>query len=189
MTVRLRHSILLVAFGAAVFLSLVGAGQAKVTAPPQSTPQGAVAERWAADMAGGDLSDACEIQAQRIPAQACAWLPSHSKPAACPAAFPGAKSPYRKSEVRSPAEQVGEFTAESPTRGFIRIKAEVIAEKLWGSLGLELVEGSWRTTYLRFGGETFAPAGTALQSEAWHKLWVSDWCPTNHPQWEKPKKK
>ena len=150
------------------------------------TPQRFVSEQWVRDIGKRNQRDACELQTvQEVTGRQCAALPT-SEPVHCPAIREGAKPPYRKSEIRTVSEQVGEFTEESATRGFTRINAQVKARKIWAALGLEqAVSGEWLVTYLRYAGETFAPAGTSFQSEAWHKLWVSNWCPTNHPQWEK----
>jgi hypothetical protein len=157
---------------------------------PIGTPQRVVSEQWVAAIGKGDQQGACELQtAQVVGAQLCAALPSSPKPAACPKAGPNAKPPYRKSEIRTAAEQVGKYTAENFSRGFVRINAQVKAKRLWGALGLEQdASGAWRVTYLRYAGETFAPAGTTYQSEAWHKLFISNWCPTEHPHWEEKKR-
>lgn len=156
-----------------------------IAASPQ-TPQRAVGEQWVRDIGSRDQRGACELQTvKEVGGQPCGVLPS-SESVNCPAVFEGAKPPYRKSEIRTVAEQVGAFTEETAGRGFFKIYAQVKAKKLWGTLGVEQVpSGAWFVTYLRFAGETFAPAGISFQSEAWHKLWVSNWCPTNHPKWER----
>jgi hypothetical protein len=166
-------------------LVVSGIGVAAAPPRPAQTPQRVVSEQWVSDIGRRDQRGACELQTvQEVNGQPCTALWSRGW-MSCPASGEGGKPPYRKSEIRTAAEQVGEFTEETSTRGFIRIRAQVKAKRLWGVLGLEQAEGVWRTTYLRYGNETFAPAGTSYQSEAWHKLWVSNWCPTNHPRWEK----
>jgi hypothetical protein len=178
---RMRVAALL---GVATSLLVIVAGS--LAAVTTDIPQHVVAEEWAAAIRVGDQRDACELQAVGdVTGQSCATLPVEAPPRKCPKPGPDAKPNYRKSELRTAAEQVGEFTAESPTRGFIKIYAQIKAKKLWGSLGLELdASGSWRVNYFRYADETFAPAGTAYQSEAWRKLWVGSMCRTSHPQWE-----
>jgi hypothetical protein len=162
----------------------------QISLPP--SPQRQVAQEWISYMNDRNLRGACEMQTEgqakglSAVGEPCGALPTSGKRPACPKASPGAKPPYRKSEIRAAAEQIGEYTEESATRGFVRIDAQVKASKAWGTLGLEQIAGSWRITYLRYGGETFAPAGNVFQtSPAFNKLWISNWCLTNHPRWEK----
>jgi hypothetical protein len=164
-------------------------GSAVVTAAEPISAQRTVGGEWARYIGEGNQRAACEMQTLKdIKGMPCGELPTlHTLK--CPAVRIGAKPPYRKSEIRTVSEQVGEFTEESPTRGFVVINAQVKASKMRGALGLEQVEGVWRVVYLRHGSETFVPAGEIYGSEAWHKLWVSDWCPVAHPQWEKKEKK
>jgi hypothetical protein len=182
---HLRRLSLAALVGAASLLVVSASGVEAVT--PAETPQRIVSQQWVGAIGRGDQRSACELQTiQEVTGRSCAALPSEASPPKCPKAGPGAKPNYRKSEVRTAAEQVGEFTVDSPTRGFVKVYAQVKAKKLWGALGLEQdASGSWRVTYLRYAGETFVPAGTSYQSEAWHKLWLGSQCPTNHPQWEK----
>jgi hypothetical protein len=106
-------------------------------------------------------------------------------PSNCPLARRGAKPPYRKSEIRTTSERIGEYTEEGPSRGFVRLNAEAKASRQWGALGLEQVDGAWRITYLRYGDETLMPAGNVFQSwPPYYKLWVGSWCLTNHPRYE-----
>jgi hypothetical protein len=153
---------------------------------PAQTPQRVVSEQWVGDIGNRNQRGACELQTvQEVNGRPCGALPT-TESVNCPAIHEGWKPRFRKSEIRTVAEQVGAFTEESATRGFIRINAQVKAKKFWGVLGLEQTpSGIWGTTYLRFAGETYAPAGASYQSEAWHKLWISNRCPTNHPRWEK----
>jgi hypothetical protein len=184
---RLKRLSLLASFLAAFSALLFSVGSSATGSPaPAQTPQRTVSEQWVAFIGEGDLRGACEIQAAQVSAgQACETLPLHSPPSNCPLIRAGATPRYRKSEIRTTGEQVGNFTEETPTRGFIRVNAQVKAKKLWGVLGLEQIARVWRTTYLRYGGETFVPAWATYQSEAWHKLWISNWCPTKHPRYQK----
>jgi hypothetical protein len=157
---------------------------ATTSTTPLATPQRVAAEEWVGHMNTRNLRATCELEAiGQGPGQPCAGLPTQ-EPSNCPVAGPGAKPPYRRSEIRTAAEQVGDFTEESLTRGYFRLNAQVKARGLWGALGLEVMDGAWRITYLRYATETFAPAFSSYQSEGWHKLWVSNWCPTNRPQWK-----
>ncbi|GEM_PF-4926352 len=171
-----------------VCCALMGAAaNAATTSTTSVSPQRSVAENWVRYMNKGDERAACELQTAKDAAgYSCDKLPT-VRFQHCPKAQAGAKPPYRQSEVRSVAEQVGEYTEESATRGFVVINAQVKSSKQRGALGLEQVAGAWQVTYLRQGSETFAPAGNAYQGKAWRKLWVSNWCPTNRPQWEKNK--
>jgi hypothetical protein len=182
-----RLSGIMLCFAAVLFLTLGSGGLAAGASPPATTPQRAVAEQWVAYTGAGDQRGACELEAVQNPSIPCSILQS-SVSVECPLIRAGAKPPYRKSEVRTAAEQVGRFTAESLTRGFVKVYAEVKAKKLWGTLGLEqTAPGSWGVTYLRFGGETIVPAWTTYRSLAWPRLWVSNWCPTDHPRYEHKK--
>jgi hypothetical protein len=169
--------------------AVLGASAIGATIGPAPSPQRSAAEQWVADFNAGNQRAACELQTvKEATGQPCEKL-STVDIAHCPKEGSNPKPPYRKGEIRAPGEQVGEFIEESPTRGFVVINAQVKASKQRGALGLEQVEGSWRVTYLRKGAETFALAGNSWQSEGWHKLWVSNWCPTSHPQWETKKKR
>jgi hypothetical protein len=178
-----KISILLAACVVGMSLSSAGAAGA---ASPARTPQRVVSEQWVRDIGNRNQRAACELQTvPEVTGRPCDVLPINES-VNCPAIFEGAKPPYRNSELRTVTEQVGKFIGEGSTRGFIRINAQAKAKKAWGALGLEqAASGAWLVTYLRYAGETFAPAGTSFQSEAWHQLWVSNWCPTNHPRWEK----
>jgi hypothetical protein len=127
-----------VLLSAVAFALLVGAagGATGALATLARTPQRAVAEQWVMDVGGGDLRGACELQAgQESAGRQCATLISSAKPPACPKAGPGAKPPYRKGEIRTVGERVGEFAQESATRGFVRIDAQVRAKGSWAGLG------------------------------------------------------
>jgi hypothetical protein len=162
--------------------ALVGAGVAEAAGTPAPSPRRSIGETWVGYMNARNLRAACELQtaitAKGLSAvgELCSALPTQVVQH-CPKARLGAKPPYRKSEIRTVAEQVGEYAEESPTRGFVRINAQVKAGKQWGTLGLELVAGAWRVTYLRQGVVTFPIAGDSFQSEAWRKLWIDNWCP------------
>jgi hypothetical protein len=182
---HLKSSVAVLTGVVAVLLMISGSGLA---AAPAATPQRNVSEQWVAAITRGDQRSACELQSiSEVAGRSCASLPSKAAPAKCPKAGPGAKPNYRKSEIRTTAEQVGAFTEENPTQGFVRIYSQVKSRKGWGALGLEQIAGSWKTTYLRFGGQSYAPAGTSYEGEAWEKLWLgrASQCPTLHPQWEK----
>lgn len=165
----------------------------QVTKPSSApSPQRQVAQAWVTDMDHQDLRAACEMQTEgqakglSAVGEPCGSLPTSGKPPACPAYHAGSKPRYRKSEIRTAAEQVGEFTEEIPTRGFVRINAQVKARKAWGTLGLEQVAGVWRITYLRYGEQVVFPAGNVFQTwPSYDKLWITNWCPTDHPKWEK----
>jgi hypothetical protein len=158
--------------------------------PPTSSPQRTTAEAWVGLMNVKNLRAACELQVEgqakgdSAVGEPCGALPTeiHSN---CPLARRGAKPPYRRSEIRAVSERIGEYTEEGPSRGFVRLKAEVKASKQWGALGLEQVGGAWRVTYLRYGSETLMPAGNVYQAwPPYYKLWVGNWCLTNHPRYE-----
>lgn len=181
---------ILVIVSGSICCAILGPATAGAVTPmiPPSSPQRLVAEEWVHDMNTPNQRGACELQTIKVAmGQPCATLPTqhHAK---CPRFQAGAKPPYRKSEIRTVSEQVGEYTEEGPIRGFVRVNAKVKAKQLWGALGLEQVEGIWGVTYLRYGAETFVPPGDSYMSEGWHELWISDWCSTNHPRWEQRKK-
>lgn len=183
---RWKLTIIICVIVAVPLWSAGATGIAASRSRPAPTPQRVVGEQWVRDIGNRNQLAACELQTVReVSGRPCGTLPVNES-VNCPFSSEGAKPPYRKSEIRTVGEQVGGFTEEGATRGFIRINAQVKAKKVWGVLGLErAASGAWLVTYLRYAGETFAPAGTSFQSEAWHKLWVSNWCPTNHPHYEK----
>lgn len=155
------------------------------TAHQALTTQRVAAEQWVGHVNGREQRASCELQTQKEAlGQPCGKLPTVLTQK-CPKAVTGAKRPYRKSEIRTIEEQVGEYTSESPTRGFVTIAAQLKASKQKGVLGLEQVGSAWLVTYLRYGSETVVPAGNVFQSQAWQKLWITNMCPVAHPQWEK----
>lgn len=185
--IRLRRYLLALAVSVAGVTLGVAAADAVVGTPiPPRVP----AEAWVGDMNVRNLRAACESQAEgnaRGPSggELCGGLPTNV-PESCPRSGVGAKPPYRKGEIRIVQEQVGKYSEESPTRGFFPLYAQVKASNRRGALGVEEVEGEWRITYLRFGSQTFMPAGNVYQVwPAFYKLWISSMCRVNHPKWEK----
>lgn len=160
---------------------------ANSTTQPAPSSQRQVAEQWVGRVAKMEQRGACELQTKKEAlGQPCGNLPGVIHPK-CPKAPIGSKPPYRKSELRAPNEQVGKYTEESASRGFVVIKSQLKASKQTGVLGLEQGGGGWEVTYLRYGSEIIVPAGNVFLAEALHKLWVTNKCPVAHPHWEKKK--
>jgi hypothetical protein len=186
---------IILAIGAACAIGAAfWAGPAAGRQQPPRLPQRVAAEEWVAYIDVGNLRAACELQTEAqakgtgAVGEPCGSLPTSTPPPRCPKYSAGAKLPYRKSEIRTVAEQVGEFTEESPTRGFVRINAQVKASGAWGAVGLEQVAGVWRITYFRYADVVVAPAGNVYETwPFYHQLWVSNQCPTDHPRWEQKK--
>lgn len=177
-------------FASLVGSALLGGGWAQAVSTPPPSPQRSVAEGWVGDFNVRNLRAACELQSvgqargESGFEEPCEMLPTQI-PHNCPIHHAGAKPPYRKSEIRSVAEQVGRYVEETNSRGFILINAQVKANGQKGVLGIELSNGSWRVTYFRYGSEILMPAGNVYQgTPGYQKLWVSRWCLTDHPHWQ-----
>jgi hypothetical protein len=174
---RSRAAFGAIAMALAIGLILVAAttGRARTISRPSpvSTPAG-LAEAWVGDINRGDRMGACELQSvANVGGVACASLPE-TWTMKCPRMT--TLKPRPKSELRSVAEQVGAVTEEGATRAFVALRGQKKGSKARGALGLELVAGTWRVTYLRQGSAIFTPAGAVWMSESWRKLWYPPTC-------------
>jgi hypothetical protein len=97
----------------------------------------------------------------------------------CPK-IPVGRSPeegFEKPALRRVFERVGTIQDEDSGRASAVLKSQRKASRLRGALGLELVAGAWRVSYLRQGANTFVSAGAVWMTETWRKLWYPPKCP------------
>ncbi len=158
------------AVGAALWAAPAGGSPiVKSTWPP--SPQRQVAQEWVRDIGGRNQRGACELQTiQAVEGKPCAELP-FGMPYHCPKYSQTHGPVFKASDFRGPAEQVGALTEESPDRGFLDLYPRLISSKVRGVLGLELIGGAWRISYLRQGSNIFAPAGTVTTSDTRGRFW------------------
>ncbi len=152
--------------------ALIGAGSASgtvATVVPYPKTSRIVAEEWVREVGGGDEAGVCLLEPT---GPECSVLPTSEPPLSCPR---GEKVGRRK-PFRTTTEQIGEITEEAPGRVYAVVFPQKKGSKARGALGLELQSGSWVVTYLRQGPETFVPAGSVWNSEAWPKLWIPRTC-------------
>jgi hypothetical protein len=147
----------------------------KPVVPP--TPQRQVATEWVRDVDKGNQRAACELQTTaEVGGRPCGALPERVI-LHCPRATGGSKpSRPRSIELRMPAQQLGAVTEESADQAFVALYAERLTSKARGAVGLELVGGSWRISYIRQGNQIYAPAGLVWQTKTWRTLWVAPSC-------------
>jgi hypothetical protein len=170
-----RRNVAIVVVVVGALLGIATAGNAKTISRPApiSTPSG-LAEAWVRAINRTDRRAACELQnVDQVSGLACSMLPEAWNPK-CPKMQ--SLKPRSQSEIRSVTEQVGTITEESPTRAYAQLVAQKRTSKARGALGLELVSGQWRVTFLRQGSETFVPAGNVWDTESWRKLWYPATC-------------
>ncbi len=169
-------------------LSLVSADMSAAASEPiphqsEVTPQRRVAEEWVRYMNRGNQRSACELQTTReVNGQPCDALPTQ-RVLHCPRIPAGSSSEWlpKKSELRRVFEQVGGITDEGNGRAFAVLKSQRKESRRRGALGLEVVEGTWRVSYLRQGSKIYVPAGTVWMTETWRKLWYPPVCPRRAP--------
>jgi hypothetical protein len=159
---------------AALGASAAAASQRVISSPALTQSTSGVAERWVSAIDRGNQAEACEMQAVGTAAGlSCAQLPS-AENLKCPKfkhqVFP------KKSEVRSPVDQIGPVTEETPDRVFFVLLAQKRTSKVKGAVGVEKLGEVWKITYLRQGQETFAPAGDVYNTDTWRKLWYPPTC-------------
>jgi hypothetical protein len=159
------------AVGAALLAGSAGAGQ-QISRPPWPlSPQRQVAIEWVGYINERDELDACERQTvPEVEGKPCGLLwPGGVH---CPL-FAETHGPIlKKSDFRQPDEQVGALTEETPERAFVVLYPQLITRKGRGAIGLELIGGVWRVSYVRKGGNIFAPAGTVMMSKTHGELWA-----------------
>jgi hypothetical protein len=141
------------------------------------TPQRALSEEWVGYIDRGNQRAACELQTVgEVNGQPCGSLPTRWA-LHCPFVPVGAKPTWSKSELRPVFEQVGIITEEGPDRAFAVLRGQKKGSPARGALGLELLGGQWRVSYLRQGAETYVPAGAVWMTETWRTLWYPPTCP------------
>jgi hypothetical protein len=158
------------AVGAALCVAPAGGAPiAKSSLPPSAQRQ--VAQEWSADIAARDQRAACGLQTiPEVEGKPCSDLP-FGLPFHCPKHSATHGRAFEPSDFRKPAEQVGALTEESPTRGFVDLYPKLISRKARAVIGVELVGGAWRVSYLRQGDDILAPAGTVAMSAVWGEFW------------------
>lgn len=133
-----------------------------------------VADEWVREINEGNRRGACELQSvAEAEGLACAELPPNYA-LKCPAG--DSVHTRTRPEVRSLPEQIGTITEEGPNLVYAELLAQKRSSKQQGALGLELVGGQWKVTYLRQGSETFTHAGDVWNTESWRKLWYPATC-------------
>ena len=157
-----------------VLLGAVVASDAKISRPsPVWTLPGA-AEAWVKAIDQGNRRAACELQmVAQVGTLSCAELPPQYV-LRCPKNT--SVHPRTSDEIRPLGEQVGAITEEGPMRAYVQLVAQKKGSRARGALGLELIGGSWKVTYVRQGAETFASAGEVWMTGSWRKLWYPPTC-------------
>jgi hypothetical protein len=168
--IRLTAALLI----AIVLLGAAAASGAKISRPsPVSTLPGAT-EAWVKAINQGNRRAACELQVvAQVGTLSCAELPTQYV-LRCPKNT--SVRPRTPDEIRPLSEQVRAITEEGPTRAYVQLAAQKKGSRAHGALGLELIGGSWKVTYVRQGAETFAPAGAVWMTGSWRKLWYPPTC-------------
>jgi hypothetical protein len=169
---------------AIIALSLLGAGTSAAAPEPiphqsEVSPQRSAAEEWVRYMNRGNQRAACELQTTReVNGQSCDALPTQ-RVLHCPRIPVGQDLEWlpKKSELRRVFEQVGKVTDEGNGHAFAVLNSQREERRWRGALGLEMVEGAWRISYLRQGAKIYVPAGSVWMTDTWRKLWYPPICP------------
>lgn len=132
-----------------------------------------VARHWIAAIDRGDAAAACRLQdrpeVDGVPCAQLAPLTRHCRD------IPPGKKQGGQVALRSPREQVGriDFKGYDETNGY-QATAQILSLKKTSdfrvTLGLTVVDGQWRVSYLRHRERVFRPAGLVTSSPLLFRL-------------------